>query len=193
MNTKCLSVLLLAFFANLNGFESADFSDFNDFSPASTNSFSSPGSTDSGRMRMFDLVEDRKQVIKRLRSGIDGDFWNAIDREDFQAAKKLKNKKSRRSYKLDVSNSDNIDNISILLGSDDTSFETLEFLYKEYPQVFRDYGKVEGYDNPFYYATQRNIDYLTEKHSDDAKMIENIQKADQARRSEMIDGAIWPW
>ena len=190
MNIKCLSVLLLAFFANLNGFESADFSDFNDSSPASTNSYSSPSSTDSDRMRMFDLVEDRKRVIKRLRSGIDGDFWDAIEAGDVKAAKKLKNKRSRRSYELDASNQDNIDSFSILLGSDKTSFETLEFLYKEHPQVFRDYEDVEGYDNPFYYAAQRNIDYLTEKHSDDEKMMKNIQKANEARRSEMIDGAI---
>lgn len=190
MNTKCLSVLFLAFFANLNGLESADFSDFNDFSPASTNSYSSPSSTGSGRMRMFDLVEDRKRVIKRLRSGIDRDFWDAIDAEDFEAAKKLKNKKSRRSYKLDVSNPDNIDNISILLSSDDTSLETLEFLYKEHPQAFRDYADIDDFDSPFYYATQRNIDYLIEKHSDDAEMMKNIQRANQARRSEMIDGAV---
>ena len=93
MNTKCLSVLLLAFFANLNGFESADFSDFNDFSPASTNSYSSPSSIDSGRIRMFNPVEERKRVIKRSRSGIDKYFGMLLKLEIWKLPKSWKQKK----------------------------------------------------------------------------------------------------
>ena len=190
MNTKSLAILFIAFLVNLNIFESSEMPDQLKWSPESFCSVS-PGSSCSGSSRMFDLAKDCRDLIKRSRKGIEGKLWDALDDRKYETANELKKKRPR--FSLDGRDQDNIDNLAILLGTDETPFATLDFLYQEHAQIFRDFGEIEWNDNPFFSATSRNIEYLKTNHSDDTIMMENIQKASDARRSGLIDGADSPY
>lgn len=190
MNAKSVAILLLALFANFRSFESSEIitemSDspcFDSFS--STQSLSNSLSSASSSKRKYDLVKDISDLRRESRSDADNEFWDAIEAENYKAARKLKKK---YIYNLDISDIETGDSLAEMLESDETPLKTLEFLYREFAQVFYYSPYVLIEDGPFYKASQRNIDYMTREHSDDENLMRSIREATEARRSELVEG-----
>lgn len=193
MNTKSVAFLLLAIFASLSSFEFSEINSvISNISSSSVDSLDSLSSSNfvscvsgSSGNRLYNLVEDIKELRKRSRSDVDNEFWDAIESENYKLARRLKKK---HGFNLDQSDVETCDSLSDLLESDETPLKTLEFLYAEHPQVFyfSQYDCID--ESPFYKATQRNIAYLTIEHSDDRTLMRDIKKVTDERERELING-----
>lgn len=187
MNTKSVAIFLIAIFANLSSFESSSKMTFD---PSSSDHSISPGSASSpvslGSKRKFDLVKDIQKLRESASSADDIEFWNSIKFGKVETAIRMKN----RGYFLDSTHLEDCEYLSELLGSDETPFESLDFLYNEFPEVFKVSFSDQIEESPFYGATSRNIDYMKMTYPNDENLMRNIREAVEARRREIIDGTL---